>query len=176
MIITRIQDDAGVEKCSLDVIKERYDREVQSMEGTILLDLNVHRQARRDLDKGIAAQMDEKFGIFSGELLEEKAARLEAGSRINLDPTIIPALTSNIEQEGVLRYDRGEQLLERIQEYTANLHNMLSVEEDAHSHIEEFTFQIQGRCAELMKVVEQEHALCELMENRQRQRLKKSLL
>ena len=68
MLITRIQEDAGSEKCSLDVIKERYDREVRSVEGGILLDLNVHRQARRDLDKGISAQIDDKLGIFSGDM------------------------------------------------------------------------------------------------------------
>ena len=41
---------------------------------------------------------------------------MEAGTRIAFDPTIIPVLTSNIEQEGILRYDRGEQLLEKIQD------------------------------------------------------------
>ena len=44
MLTARIQEDAGSEKCMLDVIKERYDREVRSIESSILLDLNVHRQ------------------------------------------------------------------------------------------------------------------------------------
>jgi len=171
MLINRVQEDAGVEKCSLDVIKERYDREVQSIESTILLDLNVHRQARRDLDKGITLQIDEKLGIFSAELAEERQDRQEAGTRIGLDPTIIPVLSSNIEQEGTLRYDRGEQLLEKIREKTVNLHNMLSVEEDAHSHIEEFTGQIEGRCGELRKSVEEEQEQRALIEQRHAQRM-----
>lgn len=171
MLIHRIQEDAGVEKCSLDVIKERYDREVQSMESTILLDLNVHRQARRDLDKGITQQIDEKLGIFSAELAEERQERMEAGTRIAFDPTIVPVLTSNIEQEGVLRYDRGEQLLEKIREKTVNLHNMLSVEEDAHTNIEEFTEQIEGRCKELRTKVNEEQDARALIEQRHLQRM-----
>jgi len=171
MLITRIQEDAGSEKCSLDVIKERYDREVRSVEGGILLDLNVHRQARRDLDKGISAQIDDKLGIFSAELAEERQERMEASTRVSLDPTLITTLTSNIEQEGTLRYDRGEQLLEKIRAKTVNLHNMLSCEEDAHSHIEEFTEQISGRCAELKETIEQEQHMRALIETRHTQRM-----
>jgi hypothetical protein len=159
MLVVRIQEDCGSEKCCLDVIKERYDREVRSIEGSILLDLNVHRQARRDLDKGITAQIDDKLGIFSAELTEERQERMEASTRISLDPALITTLTSNIEQEGTLRYDRGEQLLEKIRAKTVNLHNMLSCEEDAHAHIEEFTEQITGRCAELKETIELEHQM-----------------
>jgi len=171
MLVMRIQEDAGAEKCSLDVIKERYDREVRSIEGSILLDLNVHRQARRDLDKGIASQIDDKLGIFSAELSEERQERMEAATRVCLDPTLISTLTSNIEQEGTLRYDRGEQLLEKIRAKTVSLHNMLSCEEDAHSHIEEFTDQISGRCAELRETIEQEQQMRALIEARHTQRM-----
>jgi len=69
------------------------------------------------------------------------------------------------------RYDRGEQLLEKIREKTVNLHNMLSVEEDAHSHIEEFTGQIEGRCGELRKSVEEEQEQRALIEQRHAQRM-----
>lgn len=171
MLVMRIQEDAGSEKCSLDVIKERYDREVRSIEGSILLDLNVHRQARRDLDKSIATQIDDKLGIFSAELSEERQERMEAATRVCLDPTLITTLTSNIEQEGTLRYDRGEQLLEKIRAKTVSLHNMLSCEEDAHAHIEEFTDQIQGRCAELRETIEQEQQMRALVESRHTQRM-----
>jgi len=171
MLVMRIQEDCGGEKCSLDVIKERYDREVRSIEGGILLDLNVHRQARRDLDKGIATQIDEKFGIFSAELAEERQERMEAGTRVSLDPQLITTLTSNIEQEGTLRYDRGEELLEKIRAKTVNLHNMLSCEEDAHAHIEEFTEQVSGRCADLKEQIEKENQMRALIETKHRQRM-----
>ena len=43
---------------------------------------------------------------------------MDASTRSSLDPSLIPTLTANIEQEGMLRYDRGEQLLERIRDKT----------------------------------------------------------
>jgi len=171
MLVMRIQEDAGIEKVSIDIIKERYDREVRSIESSILLDLNVHRQARRDLDKNITAQIDDKLGIFSAELAEERQERMEAATRVSFDPVLVPTLTSNIEQEGTLRYDRGEQLLEKIREKTVNLHNMLSVEEDAHQHIEEFTEQIAGRCAELKSTIGEEKNHRAAIEARHAQRM-----
>jgi len=171
MLTIRAQDDCGVEKCSLDVIKERYDREVQSIETGILLDLNVHRQARRDLDKQIARQIDDKFGIFQAELIEEQQQRMDAASRSTLDPTLIPTLSANIEQEGMLRYDRGEQLLERIRDKTVELHNMLACEEEAQGHMEEFTVQVSGRCAELRVLVEEEKAHRARIEQNHQQRV-----
>merc|ERR1711907_570274 len=171
MLTIRCQDDCGVEKCSLDVIKERYDREVQSIETGILLDLNVHRQARRDLDKQIARQIDDKFGIFQAELIEEQQQRMDAASRSTLDPTLIPTLSANIEQEGILRYDRGEQLLERIRDKTVELHNMLACEEEAQGHMEEFTVQVSGRCAELRVLVEEEKAHRARIEQNHQQRM-----
>lgn len=128
-------------------------------------------QARRDLDKQIAAQIDEKFGIFSAELGEERQERMEAASRVSLDPVVITTLTSNVEQEGAIRYDRGEQLLEKIRAKTVNLHNMLSCEEDAHAHIEEFTEQIAGRCAELKESIGKEAATRADVEARHNQRM-----
>ena len=50
-------------------------------------------------------------------------ARMDASTRSSLDPSLIPTLTANIEQEGMLRYDRGEQLLERIRDKTV-LHRL----------------------------------------------------
>jgi len=171
MLTVRAQDDAGVEKCSLDVIKERYDREVQSMETSILLDLNVHRQARRDLDKQLSRQIDDKLGIFQAELIEEQQARMDAACRSSLDPSLIPTLTANIEQEGMLRYDRGEQLLERIRDKTVALHNMLACEEEAQAHMDEFTQQIAGRCSELRELVDEEKSHRARIEQHHQQRV-----
>merc|ERR1711904_235538 len=96
---------------------------------------------------------------------------MEAATRVTLDPTIITTLTVNIEQEGTLRYDRGEQLLEKIRAKTVNLHNMLSCEEDAHAHIEEFTEQIAGRCAELKETISKEAQMRSNIEARHAQRM-----
>ena len=90
---------------------------------------------------------------------------------MTLDPTIITTLTTNIEQEGTLRYDRGEQLLEKIRAKTVNLHNMLSCEEDAHAHIEEFTAQIEGRCTELKETIAKEATMRSNIEARHNQRM-----
>merc|ERR1712216_228473 len=49
MVLDKIQDDAGVERISLDTLRDRYDQEIKSMESNALLDLNIHRAARRDL-------------------------------------------------------------------------------------------------------------------------------
>ena len=39
----------------------------------------------------------------AAELTEERQERMEASTRISLDPALITTLTSNIEQEGTLR-------------------------------------------------------------------------
>ena len=81
MVLDKIQDDAGVERISLDTLRDRYDQEIKSMESNALLDLNIHRAARRDLDTAISKKIDEKFGVFRMELMEEKQRRMDAARR-----------------------------------------------------------------------------------------------
>ena len=52
-----------------------------------------------------------------------------------MDPSILPNLVSKCEQEGSLRRDRGEQILDKIRGRTLNLHNMLSVEDGSHAGV-----------------------------------------
>merc|ERR1711998_761605 len=139
MVLDKIEDDTGVEKISLDTLRDRYDQEIKSLESNALLDLNIHRASRRDLDTSLSKKIDEKFGVFRMELMEEKQRRMDAARRSNLDPVVLPNLAGKIEQEGGLRRDRGEQMLDKIRGRPLNLHNMLSVEDAAHGTIEDFT-------------------------------------
>merc|ERR1711998_34592 len=149
MVLDKIEDDTGVEKISLDTLRDRYDQEIKSLESNALLDLNIHRASRRDLDTALSKKVDEKFGVFRMELMEEKQRRMDSARRSNLDPVVVPNLAAKIEQEGGLRRDRGEQLLDKIRGRTLNLHNMLSVEDAAHGAVEDFTQNIVGKAKSL---------------------------
>jgi len=171
MVLDKIQDDSGVERISLDTLRDRYDQEIKSMESNALLDLNIHRSARRDLDTAISKKIDEKFGVFRMELMEEKQRRMDAARRSNLDPAIIPNLAAKIEQEGGLRRDRGEQLLDKIRGRSLNLHNMLSVEDAAHGSIEDFTQNIVGKAKSLRADIAREKDARVVTEGRHAQRV-----
>ena len=75
----------------------------------------------------------------------ETGALIQCACRSNMDPSILPNLVSKCEQEGSLRRDRGEQVLDKIRSRTLNLHNMLSVEDGAHGSLEDFTQNIVGK-------------------------------
>ena len=81
MVLDKIEDDTGVEKISLDTLRDRYDQEIKSLESNALLDLNIHRASRRDLDTALSKKIDEKFGVFRQELMEEKQRRMDAARR-----------------------------------------------------------------------------------------------
>jgi len=170
MSVDAISDDTSVEKISLDTLRDRYDQEILSMESSALLDLNVHRNARRDLDTALSKKVDEKFAVFRAELMEEKQRRMDAARRSNLDP-LIPSLAGKIEQEGGLRRDRGEQLLDKIRGRTLNLHNMLSVEDAAHGAVEDFTQNIVGKAKSLRADIAREKDARVVTEGRHAQRV-----
>merc|ERR1711871_440055 len=171
MVLDKIEDDTGVEKISLETLRDRYDQEIKSLESNALLDLNTHRSARRDLDTALSKKIDEKFGVFRQELMEEKQRRMDAARRSNLDPAIIPNLATKIEQEGGLRRDRGEQLLDKIRGRSLNLHNMLSVEDSAHGTIEDFTQNIVGKAKSLRADIAREKDARVVTEGRHAQRV-----
>merc|ERR1711966_294159 len=171
MLLDKIEDDTGVEKISLDTLRDRYDQEIKSLESNALLDLNIHRASRRDLDTALSKKIDEKFGVFRQELMEEKQRRMDAARRSNLDPAIIPNLAAKIEQEDNLRRDRGEQLLDKIRGRSLNLHNMLSVEDAAHGTIENFTQNIGGKAKSLRADIAREKDARVVTEGRHAQRV-----
>merc|ERR1712086_1212481 len=163
MVLDKIEDDTSVEKISLDTLRDRYDQEIKSLESNSLLDLNIHRASRRDLDTALSKKIDEKFGVFRAELMEEKQRRMDAARRSNLD--------GKIEQEGGLRRDRGEQLLDKIRGRTLNLHNMLSVEDAAHATVEDFTKNIVGKAKSLRADIAREKDARVVTEGRHAQRV-----
>merc|ERR1711904_509005 len=171
MVLDKIQDDSGVEKISLDTLRDRYDQEIKSLESNALLELNIHRASRRDLDTALSKKIDEKFGVFRMELMEEKQRRMDAARRSNLDPVVMPNLASKVEQEGGLRRDRGEQMLDKIRGRTLNLHNMLSVEDAAHGSIEDFTQNIVGKAKSLRADIAREKDARVVTEGRHAQRV-----
>merc|ERR1711907_65850 len=171
MILDKIDDDTGVEKISLDTLRDRYDQEIKSLESNALLDINIHRTSRRDLDTQLSKKIDEKFGVFQMELMEEKQRRMDAARRSNLDPVVMPNLASKVEQEGGLRRDRGEQMLDKIRGRTLNLHNMLSVEDASHGTIEDFTQNIVGKAKSLRADIAREKDARVVTEGRHAQRV-----
>merc|ERR1711907_818458 len=171
MILDKIDDDTGVEKISLDTLRDRYDQEIKSLESNALLDINIHRTSRRDLDTQLSKKIDEKFGVFQMELMEEKQRRMDAARRSNLDPVVMPNLASKVEQEGVLRRDRGEQMLDKIRGRSLNLHNMLSVEDASHGTIEDFTQNIVGKAKSLRADIAREKDARVVTEGRHAQRV-----
>merc|ERR1712139_571198 len=171
MVLDKIEDDTGVEKISLDTLRDRYDQEIKSLESNALIDLQIHRASRRDLDTALSKKIDEKFGVFRMELMEEKQRRMDAARRSNLDPVIIPNLAGKVEQEGGLRRDRGEQMLDKIRGRTLNCHNMLSVEDAAHGTIEDFTQNIVGKAKSLRADIAREKDARVVTEGRHAQRV-----
>merc|ERR1712153_187102 len=171
MVLDKIEDDTSVEKISLDTLRDRYDQEIKSLESNSLLELNIHRASRRDLDTALSKKIDEKFGVFRAELMEEKQRRMDAARRSNLDPVVVPNLAGKIEQEGGLSRDRGEQILDKIRGRTLNLHNMLSVEDGSHAAVEDFTQNIVGKAKSLRADIAREKDARVVTEGRHAQRI-----
>jgi hypothetical protein len=171
MVLDKMDDDLGIESISLDTLKDRYDQEIKSLESAAVLDLGVHRQSRRDLDTSLSKKMDQKFNVFRQELMEEKQRRMDSARRSNMDPSILPNLVSKCEQEGSLRRDRGEQVLDKIRARTLSLHNMLSVEDGAHGSIEDFTQNIVGKSKSLRGDIAREKDARVVTEGRHGQRV-----
>jgi len=143
----------------------------QILEHSLLLDVNVHKQARRDLDKIITKEIDEKCSVVRQELGDERNLRIAAAERSGIDPEILPSLSGKVEQEGKLRHDRGEQLMVKIDDSNINLHNMLAVEQQTHAKIESFTNEVTDKCAELRNTINGEADCRALMEDRHAQRV-----
>jgi len=171
MMLRRLQDEVVVEKIAQADIVERNTREIKILEHSLLLDVNVHKQARRDLDKIITKEIDEKCSVVRQELGEERQLRIAASERSGIDPEILPSLSGKVEQEGKLRHDRGEQLMQKIDDSNINLHNMLAVEQQTHAKIENFTNTVTDKCAEMRNTINAEADARALMEDRHAQRV-----
>jgi len=171
MMLRRLQDEVVVEKIAQADIVERNTREIKILEHSLLLDVNVHKQARRDLDKIITKEIDEKCTVVRQELGEERQLRIAAAERSGIDPEILPSLSGKVEQEGKLRHDRGEQLMTKIDDSNINLHNMLAVEQQTHAKIEQFTNTVTDKCSELRTTINAEGDARALMEDRHAQRV-----
>lgn len=171
MMLRRLQDEVVVEKISQADIVERNTREIKILEHSLLLDVNVHKQARRDLDKIITKEIDEKCSVVRQELGNERNLRIAAAERSGIDPEILPSLSGKVEQEGKLRHDRGEQLMVKIDDSNINLHNMLAVEQQTHAKIESFTNEVTDKCSELRNTINGEADARALQEDRHAQRV-----
>jgi len=171
MMLRRLQDEVVVEKISQADIVERNTREIKILEHSLLLDVNVHKQARRDLDKIITKEIDEKCSVVRQELGEERQLRIAASERSGINPEILPSLSGKVEQEGKLRHDRGEQLMTKIDDSNINMHNMLAVEQKEHAKIESFTNTVTDKAAEIQQSISDEADARALREDRHSQRV-----
>lgn len=171
MMMRRVSDELTVERISQADITERNTREIKILEHSLLLDVNVHKQARRDLDKIIAKEIDEKCGVVRQELGAETQLRLANASCMGMDPDILPSLTDKVEQEGKLRHDRGEQVMAKIDQTNEGLHNMLAAEQDVHAKVEDFTATLCQKCSELKEMINDEANERAVMEQRHGQHL-----
>jgi len=171
MMLRRLSDELTVERISQADITERNTREIKILEHSLLLDVNVHKQARRDLDKIIAKEIDEKCAVVRQELGMETQMRIASGQQVGMDPDILPSLIDKVEQEGKLRHDRGEQIMCKIDTTNQGLHNMLSAEQDAHASVEQFSGTLTGKCAELKDMINSEADERAVMEQRHGQNL-----
>eukprot|EP00656_Telonema_subtile_P000265 TRINITY_DN10137_c0_g1_i3.p1 TRINITY_DN10137_c0_g1~~TRINITY_DN10137_c0_g1_i3.p1 ORF type:complete len:249 (-),score=51.95 TRINITY_DN10137_c0_g1_i3:122-868(-) len=88
MMLRRLSDELTVERISQADITERNTREIKILEHSLLLDVNVHKQARRDLDKIIAKEIDEKCAVVRQELGAETQMRIASGSQVGMDPDL----------------------------------------------------------------------------------------
>eukprot|EP00656_Telonema_subtile_P000264 TRINITY_DN10137_c0_g1_i2.p1 TRINITY_DN10137_c0_g1~~TRINITY_DN10137_c0_g1_i2.p1 ORF type:complete len:441 (-),score=107.47 TRINITY_DN10137_c0_g1_i2:55-1377(-) len=171
MMLRRLSDELTVERISQADITERNTREIKILEHSLLLDVNVHKQARRDLDKIIAKEIDEKCAVVRQELGAETQMRIASGSQVGMDPDILPSLTDKVEQEGRLRHDRGEQIMAKIDQTNEGLHNMLAAEQNVHAKVEEFSGTLSTKCAELKDMIHDEANERAVMEQRHGQHL-----
>jgi len=171
MMLRRLQDEVVVEKIAQADIVERNTREIKILEHSLLLDVNVHKQARRDLDKIITKEIDEKCSVVRQELGDERQLRIAASERSGINPEILPSLSGKVEQEGKLRHDRGEQLMTKIDDSNINMHNMLAVEQQTHAKIESFTNTVTDKANEIRQTINAEADERALMEDRHAQRV-----
>ena len=138
------------------VASDRFSREVKLIQNHTAMDINVLKQSRAEMDKTMHRQIAEKCGVLRSDLAHERELREEGETRSILPSSIIPSLADKVDLAGDVRYDRGEQLMRKIDGAVENMQNMLSVESSAHKEITDFMANIEAKCLTLRAELEDE--------------------
>eukprot|EP00658_Telonema_sp_P-2_P020824 TRINITY_DN18256_c0_g2_i2.p1 TRINITY_DN18256_c0_g2~~TRINITY_DN18256_c0_g2_i2.p1 ORF type:complete len:573 (-),score=201.59 TRINITY_DN18256_c0_g2_i2:334-2052(-) len=155
-ILTRMGDDLAGEKMIVEDRFNWFSREVKLTQNHTAMDINVLKQSRAEMDKTMHRQIAEKVGVLQSDLAHERELREEGEQRSILPPSIIPSLADKVDLAGDVRYDRGEQLMRKIDGAVENMQNMLAVETSAHKEITDFMANIEAKCLTLRTELEEE--------------------
>jgi len=154
--LSRMGDDLQGEKMIVEDRFNWFSREVKLIQNHTALDVNVLKQSRAEMDKTMHRQIAEKCGVLRSDLAHERELREEGETRSILPSSIIPSLADKVDLAGDVRYDRGEQLMRKIDGAVENMQNMLSVESSAHKEITDFMANIEAKCLTLRAELEDE--------------------
>jgi hypothetical protein len=116
-------------------------------------------------------QIDEKCGVLRSDLVHERELREEGERRTILPPNTLPSLADKVDLAGDVRYDRGEQLMKKINGSVSDLQEQLTVEANCHKEITDFMANIESKCRTLRAEIEEEKCFRLQAEDRHGQRM-----
>jgi len=156
VLLVRVRDDLCSEKMIVEDRFNWFSREVKLLQNHMALEINVSKQNRCEMDKVMTRQIAEKCGVLRSDLVHEKELREEGERRSILPPDCLPSLADKVDLAGDVRYDRGEQLMKKINASVGDLQEQLTVEVHAHKEITDFMANIESKCRTLRAEVEEE--------------------
>eukprot|EP00656_Telonema_subtile_P011666 TRINITY_DN1578_c0_g1_i1.p1 TRINITY_DN1578_c0_g1~~TRINITY_DN1578_c0_g1_i1.p1 ORF type:complete len:571 (-),score=180.77 TRINITY_DN1578_c0_g1_i1:233-1945(-) len=170
-ILSRMSDDLSGEKMIVEDRFNWFSREVKLIQNHTAMDINVLKQSRAEMDKTMHRQISEMVGVLQSDLAHERELREEGENRSILPPSVMPSLADKVDLAGDVRYDRGEQLMRKIDGAVESMQNMLAVETAAHGEISEFMANIEAKCLTLRAELEEEKRFRQQAEARHGKRM-----
>jgi len=171
VLLVRLRDDMCSEKMVVEDRFNWFSREVKLLQNHMALDINVLKQTRCEMDKVMTRQIDEKCGVLRSDLVHERELREEGERRTILPPNTLPSLADKVDLAGDVRYDRGEQLMKKINSSIGDLQEQLTVEVNCHKEITDFMANIESKCRTLRAELEEEKRFRQQAEDRHGQRM-----
>jgi hypothetical protein len=171
VLLVRLRDDLCSEKMVVEDRFNWFSREVKLLQNHMALEINVSKQTRCEMDKVMTRQIDEKCGVLRSDLVHERELREEGERRTILPPNTLPSLADKVDLAGDVRYDRGEQLMKKINGSVSDLQEQLTVEANCHKEITDFMANIESKCRTLRAEIEEEKCFRLQAEDRHGQRM-----
>jgi hypothetical protein len=171
VLLVRLRDDLCSEKMVVEDRFNWFSREVKLLQNHMALEINVSKQTRCEMDKVMTRQIDEKCGVLRSDLVHERELREEGERRTILPPNTLPSLADKVDLAGDVRYDRGEQLMKKINSCVTDLQDQLSVEVNCHKEITDFMANIESKCRTLKSEIEEEKMMRQQAIDRHGQRM-----
>jgi len=156
VLLVRTRDDLCSEKMIVEDRFNWFSREVKLVQNHMALDINVLKQTRSEMDKVVHRQIAEKCSVLQSDLVHERELREEGERRTILPVNTLPSLADKVDLAGDVRYERGEQLMKKINACVNDLQDQLTVEVNCHAEIADFMQNIESKCATLRTEVEEE--------------------